>query len=135
MRKLTTTLIMLICIMLTGCSLDNYIEPIDTTATAQTLSTSSTEETVATSETTSAPAEPVPSITRLDEFTLGTPNIIEIYDWVDPDTHIHYLIVFDRYKQEITSVTPRYANPSKLIDNDVPSLTVYEDGFKNGKPD
>lgn len=130
MRKLVIILALLMSIALTGCAY--FLEPTAEETTAQTLP--STDATIPSEPSeTVAPTEPTPSITRLDEFTLNSPNIIEIYDWVDPDTHIHYLIVFDRYKQQITSVTPRYANPSKLIDNDVPSLTAYEDGFENGK--
>jgi len=132
MRKLLIIFALLISIALTGCSY--FLEPVDPIdeTTAQALP--STDATIPSEPSeTVAPTEPIPSITRLDEFTLNSPNIIEIYDWVDPDTHVHYLIVFDRYKQQITSVTPRYANPSQLIDNDVPSLTTYEDGFENGK--
>lgn len=132
MRKSLIIFALLISTALTGCA--SFLEPIGPIeeTTAQTLP--STDATIPSEPSeTVAPTEPTPSITLLDGFSLNSPNMIEIYDWVDPDTHIHYLIVFDRYKQQITSVTPRYANPSKLIDNDVPSLTAYEDGFENGK--
>lgn len=130
MRRLLIILALLMSIALTGCGY--LLEPTTEETTAQTLPSTDATIPSETSETV-APTEPTPSITLIDGFTLNTPNLIEIYDWVDPDTHIHYLIVFDRYKQEITSVTPRYANPSQLIDNDVPSSTIYEDGFRNGE--